>query len=102
MLRKAGVSRNAYYSLLRRRSVLPASLEAVADALGVPASELVAAVPSASTRARELAREVARIVGTCPEADPDNVRHALVLLEEPPLSRLRRALRRGRRVHIQS
>ncbi len=31
-----------------------------------------------------------------PEADPDNVRHTLILLEQPPLERLRRSLIRGR------
>lgn len=35
-LGEAGVSRTAYYSLLRNESVLPASLLALADRLGVP------------------------------------------------------------------
>ena len=31
-----------------------------------------------------------------PEADPDNVRHTLILLEQPPLERLKKSLTRGR------
>jgi hypothetical protein len=35
-----------------------------------------------------------------PNADPDNVRHTLILLELPPLERLQRGLIRGRATAI--
>jgi transcriptional regulator with XRE-family HTH domain len=101
-LHQAGVSRNAYYSLVRKPSVLPTSLEALAEALGVPPSELLEDKRSASAKAKEMANEVDRIVRQHRGADRDNVRHTLLLLEEEPIARLRRALRRGRRIHFQS
>jgi hypothetical protein len=39
---------------------------------------------------------VRRVLAAHPDADPDNVRHTLILLEQPPLERLRRSLIRGR------
>jgi hypothetical protein len=100
-LDQASVSRNAYYSLVRKPSVLPASIVSLAEALGVPPSELLEDKPSAVAKANELANEVNRIVRQNRGVDRDNVRHTLILLEEEPISRLRRALRRGQRIHIQ-
>jgi hypothetical protein len=52
---------------------------------------------------RQAAKWAARLMATVravqavrPEADPDNIRHTLVLLELPPLERLRKSLIRGR------
>ena len=39
---------------------------------------------------------VQQVLAAHPEADPDNVRHTLILLEQPPLERLQRSLIRGR------
>jgi len=39
---------------------------------------------------------VREVLAARPEADPDNVRHTIILLEKPPLERLRRSLIRGR------
>jgi hypothetical protein len=50
--------------------------------------------------ARRLSRRVERIVAAHPEADRDNIRHTLILLELPPLERLRRSLIRGRATAI--
>ena len=54
-------------------------------------------------RERQVARKAARLMESVravlavrPVADPDNVRHTLLLLELPPLERLRRSLTRGR------
>jgi hypothetical protein len=49
-------------------------------------------------RARE--RQLRSILKAHPEADPDNVWHALVLLELPPIERLRRGLLRGQTKHL--
>ena len=46
--------------------------------------------------AQRLAESVRQVLAEYPEADPDNVRHALILLQQPPLERLRRSLLRGR------
>ena len=46
--------------------------------------------------ARRLMDSVRAVLAVRPEADPDNVRHTLILLEQPPLERLRRSLTRGR------
>ena len=39
---------------------------------------------------------VRAVLAAHPEADPDNVRHTLILLQHPPLERLRKSLTRGR------
>lgn len=100
MLREAGVSRNAFYTLARKESVVPQSLTRVSAYLGVPVSELLDDVPPALERMKQLLEEVNRIVERHPGVDPDNIRHTLLLLDEEPIQRLRRALRRGRPVNI--
>ncbi len=46
--------------------------------------------------ARRLSTRVERILAAHPHADRDNVRHTLILLEQPPWERLQRSLIRGR------
>jgi hypothetical protein len=46
--------------------------------------------------AARLMESVRQVLDRYPEADPDNVRHTLILLEQPPLERLRRSLTRAR------
>lgn len=57
---------------------------------------------TAQTRdwARRLAARVEAVLAAHPHADPDNVRHTLILLEQPPLERLQRSLIRGRAAAI--
>ena len=50
--------------------------------------------------ARRLSARVKKILAAHPHADPDNVRHTLILLEQPPLERLQRSLIRGRATAI--
>jgi hypothetical protein len=50
----------------------------------------------ASRWAARLMKSVRAVLAVRPEADPDNVRHTLILLEQAPLERLRRSLTRGR------
>jgi hypothetical protein len=54
--------------------------------------------PAANAKrwARRLSAKVEKVLAAHPDADPDNVRHTLILLEQPPLERLRRSLIRGR------
>jgi hypothetical protein len=46
--------------------------------------------------AERLLEAVDRVMARHPEADRDNIRHTLILLEYPPIERLRRSLVRGR------
>jgi hypothetical protein len=46
--------------------------------------------------ARRLSARVDAILAEHPSADPDNVRHTLILLELPPFERLQRSLIRAR------
>ena len=50
--------------------------------------------------APRLSARVKRVLAVHPNADPDNVRHTLILLEQPPLERLQRSLIRGRAAAI--
>jgi hypothetical protein len=101
LLREAGVSRNAFYSMARKRDLMPRSVRAVADQLGVGVAEFVEDDPRAA-KAIELLARVDRVVARHPGIDRDNVRHTLLLLEKKPIERLRRALTRGRTAYIRS
>jgi len=46
--------------------------------------------------AQRLNAKVKAVLELHPGADPDNVRHTLILLEKPPLERLQLSLLRGR------
>ena len=100
LLEESGVSRNAFYSLARRESVLPRSLHAVAERLGVSPSVLLQEEGTLKQQGRALQRRVAAIRKRHPDIDPDTIRHTLILLAEKPVERLRRALRRGRTVSV--
>jgi hypothetical protein len=50
--------------------------------------------------ARRLTARVQSVLAAHPQADRDNVRHTLILLEQPPLERLQRSLIRGRSTAI--
>jgi hypothetical protein len=52
--------------------------------------------------ALRLSKRVAEVLAAHPNANPDNVRHTLILLEMPPVERLQRSLIRGRVILIQS
>lgn len=95
-LKEAGVSRTAYYSLLRNDSVFPASLLALADRLGIPPAQLLGDEIGPGAHARLMLRRLERILEAHPEADRENVWHTLLLLDEPPIERLERGLSRGR------
>ncbi len=98
LLRDAGVSRNAFYTLARKPTVLAQSIIAVADQLQVSPSRFLRDDGTVRQRTLRLLDEVERISDQHPIAERDNVRHTLLLLEERPVDRLRRALRRGRSI----
>ena len=101
LLAEAGVSRNAFYHLARKPELGPKSLIRMARALDVESSELLTIEPSLVEQETERWRKVAAVMNVYPGVDRDNVRHTLVLLDEKPEERLRRALRRGRRTDFQ-
>jgi len=89
LLQRAGVSRTAYYSLARKSSVVPRSLDALASALDMPVSGLLEELPPRVVAAQ-------RICAEHPDASFENVWHVLTLLEANPIERLNRSLTRGR------
>jgi hypothetical protein len=101
-LRRAGVSRNAFYHLARRDTVVPRSVLALGAALGVSsAAMLEERPPSPEARAAALLSEARRIQARNPRSSFDNIWHTLWLLEAPPAERLRRSLIRGRSADLQ-
>jgi len=99
-LESAGVSRTAYYSLIRKNSILPRSVQAMAGMLGVAPSSILYEEPPVAGRAQAQIQEAAGVLALNPRATFENVWHTLVLLDEPPIERLRRSLLRGRTHHL--
>jgi hypothetical protein len=98
-LRRAKVSRNAFYHLARRPTVLPGSVLALSQALGVRGSELLDETPpSRDLRAAALVREARRIHAHHPRSSFESIWHTLWLLDVSPGERLRRSLIRGRAI----
>ena len=95
VLREAGVSRTAYYSLARRSQLLPRSIRSLGATLGVTPAELLEPTPALDAAERKVARARSVCAGS-PDADFRNVWHTLSLLELDPRERLERSLRRGR------
>jgi transcriptional regulator with XRE-family HTH domain len=97
LLSRARVSRTAYYSLLRKDNVFPRSIVRLAECLGVSPMEFL---DDENARIRDMQSLQAEVAGLCrrhPRCDPDNVRHALLLLREKPMDRLRRGLIRAQK-----
>ena len=100
LLDEAGVSRTAYYSLVRKDSVLPRSVRALAGTLRVRPSALLEEGKPEVWRTQAMLRKAQRIVRRNPGATFEDVWHTLVLLEEDPVERLRRSLLRGRALDL--
>ena len=100
ILREAKVSRNAYYTLSRKPSILPRSIRALASGLGVKPAALIEERESPSDEARLLIQKIDGIERRHKIHERDNVRHTLLLLREKPIDRLRRALTRGQKPDI--
>jgi transcriptional regulator with XRE-family HTH domain len=97
LLSKSGVSKTAFYHLVHKSSVLPASLRALAKTLSVqPGAFLTEENPDVAKIHRILSL-TDRIVAGDPKLDRDNVRLTLLLLTEDPVRRLQRSLTRGRK-----
>lgn len=97
LLSKSGVSKTAFYHLVHKSSVLPASLRAIAESLAVPPGAFLTEKNPDVDKIRRVLSLTDRLVAGDPKLDPDNVRLTLLLLEEDPVRRLRRSLIRGRK-----
>jgi len=100
LLKQAGVSRNAFYTLAREDSVLPKSIRAIAKSLNISPSEFLTEDNQETEKMKLLLNKVDDITRKYKKIDQDNIRHTLLLLQEPPIERLRRALTRGQKPHI--
>jgi transcriptional regulator with XRE-family HTH domain len=98
LLQEAGVSKNAYYYLARKDTVLPNSIIAIAGRLGVKPSSFMDEASLEADRFASLLEELERVLNRHKQADRENVRHTLLLLQEEPIERLRRSLTRGQRL----
>src|SRR5512145_495150 len=88
-LRRARVSRTAFYSLARRPTALPGTITSLARSLGVPPSRLLREdAGSSRDRAEALLREARRVRARHRRCDFENVWHTLNLLELAPAERL--------------
>jgi len=96
LLASVAVSRTAYYSLARKDSVLPASVRAIAGALGVTPSSILEEAPASTWRVQARVRQARSIVDDNPGASFENAWHTLAILDDPPIERLKRSLLRGR------
>ncbi len=101
VLRDAAVSRTAFYSLARRPSLLPRTVYAIADALGVKPGDVLES-PDRSAAALLTARlaDAQAIAAAHPKSAFENIWHTLVLLDLPPIDRLNRSLLRGRAITV--
>jgi AcrR family transcriptional regulator len=97
LLRQAGVSKTAFYHLVHKSSVLPASLLSLAEMLSVPPGAFLTENNPDVAKVRRVLRLTDRIAAANSKLDRDNVRLTLLLLEEEPIRRLRRSLTRGRK-----
>ncbi len=96
LLERARVSRTAYYSLLRKESVLPRSIDLIAEALGVAPSSLLEEGGGDAAFA-QLVDVANAIVEEHPKVAWENVWHTLVLLQEQPVERMKRGLLRAQK-----
>lgn len=96
LLKSAGVSRNAYYSLAKKKSVVPKSLIQLAECLNTPVSDLLHDEAKVLREHSLLLNEANELIKLHPELEQEGTRHTLLLLKEEPIDRLRRALVRGR------
>ena len=100
LLNEAGVSKNAYYSLISKDSVLPKSVIAITNHLNVKPSAILEEEHSQEGKIQRILGMLENILKRHKNVDRDNVYHTLILLQERPIDRLRRALIRARKFNI--
>ena len=100
VLGQARVSRTAYYSLVKKESILPKSIGRVARRLGVSPLSFLVDDTSPIRRIREVQEQTETVCRRYPECDRDVVFRTLMNQDLPPVERLRKALIRAPRPHL--
>ena len=100
LLHRAGVSKTAYYSLLRKDSILPRSIHAIASALSQKPSSFLEEESDGVKKLRRLRRSLESVMRISPGLDRETVWHTLLLLEEKPIERLERGLLRAQKFNF--
>ena len=100
LLREAGVSRTAYYSLARKDSVLPKSIERIARRLQVRPVAFLEDDGAVIQHVREMQAKAEAVHRAHRTLDRDVIYRTIENLELEPIERLRRALTRGRPSHL--
>ncbi len=95
LLRAAGVSKTAYYSLKRRRIMVPISALRICKVLDVEPPAILKSISTDTISTLLLQEKLEQIMRRHRNADRENIWHTLLLLEEKPIARLNRALLRG-------
>lgn len=95
LLKKARVSKTAYYALIKSESIVPKSLIKIAKALAVCPSELVEDPLALIQKTRGHIKICEHIIKENAGVEWQHAWHTLILLEEEPIDRLRRALLRA-------
>ncbi|MFW6129479.1 MAG: hypothetical protein ACOC6P_04460 [Candidatus Aminicenantaceae bacterium] len=96
LLRRTQVSKTAYYHLLYKDTVLPKSIHSLSNVLNVRPSAFLEEMSPEEKKIRQIAKRTEQIMAENPGLNRENVRHTLILLQEEPVTRLRRGLIRGR------
>jgi transcriptional regulator with XRE-family HTH domain len=99
-LKSAGVSRTAYYSLVRQDDIMPRSLQRLTKTLNTNYSDLLRNKTLAERRIEKMFLDLNKIIEEQPGLNADTVRHTLLLLEKKPIDRLRRSLQRAQAKHL--
>jgi transcriptional regulator with XRE-family HTH domain len=100
LLARAAVSKTAFYHMVHKDSVFPASLRSIAETLSVRPGAFLSEKNPDVAKVRRILALTDRILADDPRLDRDNVRLTLLLLEEEPVRRLRRSLIRGRKIDL--
>ena len=96
LLKASGVSSNAYYTLLRKESILPKSLIKLAEMLDVPPSTLLVDEATLLKEHQETEQQVKTLSAVDTDLDPGTIRITIELLKLSPLDRLRKGLQFAR------
>lgn len=100
VLKKAGVSKTAYYSLVKKESVLPGSILAIAKVLQVKPTAFLENESASERKMKRGLKKLENIMKKYPCHERENIWHTLLLLQEKPIERLRRGLRRGQKLNL--
>ncbi len=95
LLRRAKVSKTAYYSLARKTNLLPKSILQLAQVLEIRPSAFIEETSADERKAFKRLGILEEILRDHPEADRDNIWHSLILLDEKPIERLQRSILRA-------